>query len=69
MCVASYGVMPHTYSLAVPLPGPTGTTRSAAVSYAVTVATVPETGDGRAGDDHDFTRASLASRIRKPLTT
>jgi hypothetical protein len=64
MWVASYGVMPHTYSLAVPFAGPTGTTSSLAVSCAVTVATVPGTGDGRAGDDHDFMAGEPSAQKR-----
>jgi hypothetical protein len=60
MWVASYGVMPQTYSLTVPLDGTTSTMPPLAVSNAVTFARVPGTGDGKDGDDHDFTRASLA---------
>ncbi len=58
MWVASYGVMPHTYSLAVPCDGPTGTTPPVAVSCAATGVTVPERGAGREGDGQDFTRGA-----------
>jgi hypothetical protein len=64
MWVASYGVMPHTYSLAVPLAGPRGTTAPLAVSYAVRLARVPGTGDGREGDDHDFMAGEPSAQKR-----